>query len=309
MQQCGLRLIAFTAAVSLFAFEYMYQRASVHLGSMFKVLGMCNIILAMLTKESIPFLLANNQDDKALKVLIECRGENTASMDTLRIFTEIKSMHLSNTNTEQKTLFTQSNLSIFATIIAFRLLALLTTNIPIMAIICSSSALSMEQTNLFLIYLGSRLINATLYLAISRWSSNSCNFYYNLAIINGIALLLISSPFRINLVYLKEFVIVYLFTNNLMAFGIDALKYEHISRFIFVKWPWSIAIGDIYEQFVHAILFVLCTLHLCNVVIVICGLGCLLIAFLLRFGPIQAMRQQFVANKNITMNKCQSVWL
>lgn len=295
----AVKMISFIAAASLVVFELANVTSDSKLGKLLMTLGACNIVFVLFTKESIPFLLTHKCDEKALLLLTEYRGERLPSSETQQILAELKLKTLgAQSKLNGARFFGPSNLHALINVGAMRMLSLLSSNIPIMLIIYSSIEPYFNgwpKNQIFAVFLGLRLTEGWLFWLVSRCATNPYYLFYKLAIVNGIALLLILSPLRTNLTYLKEFAALYLMTHNLMAFGIDALKNEQMSnRFMHGNRPWSIAIGDIVEQFAHILLFVLCYMHLHNIVIFICGLGFVLIAILLRIDQMNAMRKQIV---------------
>lgn len=255
---------------------YFYAPQESVVGRLTTGLTISNVIFSMFTIESVPFLLANNREAKALQTLAEYRGERVASTETHHIFADL----LAN----RKSTVTTSIHSTWAKSALHRLLALFSSGIPII-IIMHFFGSQLQQSVIskhiaFSTFLAIRLLTSTSLQLLTRCITKRHHLLYILAAVNAIALLLLLSPLRNNSIVYKELIVIYLLTNCLMAVGIDTLKNEQMLN-VCGNRPWSIAFDDICEQFVQAILFVLLCGGGHNIAIAICGFGCLLIVPLL----------------------------
>lgn len=301
MRNFAVKFIAFTITVSLIVFELinalLLRAIDKHTGYILVFIGGLVLVSILLTKESIPFLLSNAQDAKAIRQLTEYRKDYRQSITTNLIFDQIKTEVIEN-QLKNSNVFASHNLQPLMIATSVRLLNVFATNIPILIIIFSSIVRlpylnAVSGTFGYTCFLAIRLMHGWMALCLSQLITKQYYFYYNLAIINGITLLLMLTPLRTNESLYKEFGFICLLTQMLMAFGLDALKNEQIEKqFVYINRPWSIVIGEIIEYCVHFLLITLIYLRLTSFVILINAMGLIVFGILLRYFKIGADRKK-----------------
>lgn len=301
MRSFAVKFIAFITTVSLIVFELInalwVHANDMRTGYLLVFIGAGTLVSLLLTKESIPFLLSRAQDGKALKQLTEYRSEHDRrSIKSRLIFDQLKLQFIEDLLKKPKNAFSLNNLRPLIITTSIRLLKVFATNIPILVLTLASIGRvrylnAIPVTLVYTAFLAIRLLHGWLAFYFSRLITKQYYCYYTLAIINGVTLLLMLTPLHMNTLYFYEFAFVYLLTQMLMAFGLDAFTNEQIEkRFAPSVRPWSIAIGETLEYFVHFLLIALIYLRFESIVVFINATGLILFGILLRYHKVNAER-------------------
>lgn len=241
-------------------------------------------MLTVLTNESVPYLLAHGESEKALELLTNYNAETTPSTRTRNLFEKLKSA-VEADQLKSANIFSADNVRPLTVFCAARLLHLFSSSIPILklSITCLHYMLNKfavlsvySETVFYCTFFCARLIHGLIGLCLSGLMDRY-RIYHGLAAFSGIvifSILLLISLFHNNLALVVELVSLYMLLNHLTAFGLDTIQIHCVAElFPMKKRPWSVVAGDILEHTAHATLLVLYNLGYVNIVILVTGLG------------------------------------
>lgn len=290
----AVKLIGFVIALSLIVFGWTGVLSNgmliIHTGKILRALGGFALISVLLSSESIPFLVANLRYEKALVTFTIYAGESVPSPKTISTFDDLKTK-VHTELVEPKTLFGPNYIRSECIAVGVRILHLLCSSVPITLLLFSSvnyvfdcfpKLSGFPLGSRWAIFLSARLIYGCVVFLVSN-STKRIRFYSNLAICNGVGLLLVLTPLNTNSYYVNEFAFVIFVTHVLMEFGLNASLYDQIAeKFTYVNRPWVTASIEVIANILQLVLLLLLLLGLNSVVYGITGLGLVVISILLR---------------------------
>lgn len=259
-------------------------------GKLLRALGGCALISILFTKESISFLVAQLRYEKALIQITAYRGESVPSVAAISSLDVLKSKINADIR-DGENIIGPSYIRSECITLGISILHVLCSNVPMTMIMFSSidhlltfypKLGEYPKDLIYGVVLFTRLFCGCIVFLVTK-PIKRIPLYCNLAIINGIGLLLTLTPLNTNTNYLHEFAFVFFATNIFMEFGLNALLYDQISeRFTYANRPWAVASIEFIAKLLEVILVLLFLAKWSGVVMGVSGLALVLISILLR---------------------------